>query len=72
MARPKTRKDDERGFHIRLPNETWKFLKMSSIIREMTMAEIVIESVEKQRKSIKKKYSEIGDFEEQLNEKNEE
>lgn len=61
MGRPRTRTEDEKAFHFRMPRETWLLLKKASLIKEMTMADVCVEFIEKQRNKLGKKFDEIGD-----------
>lgn len=60
--RRKTKPEDEKAFHLRMPRDTWLLLKKAALIKEVTMGEIVVELVEKQRKKLTKRFSEIGDL----------
>lgn len=61
MGRPRTRTEDEKAFHFRMPKETWLLLKKASLIKEMTMADVCVEFIEKQRHKLGKKMDVIGD-----------
>jgi len=61
MGRKKIRTEDEKAFHLRMPRDTWLLLKKASLIKEMTMGEVVVELVEKQRTKLAKRFDEIGD-----------
>jgi predicted HicB family RNase H-like nuclease len=41
-------------FNIRIPKDTWLFLKKAAIAQETSMNEIIIRCVEKYRKKIEK------------------
>lgn len=61
MGRPRTRTEDEKAFHFRMPRETWLLLKKASLIKDMTMADVCVEFIEKQRHKLGKKMDVIGD-----------
>lgn len=62
MGRPKTRKEDEKAFHFRMPRATWLLLKKAALTNDCTMGEIVVELVEKSRKKLTQKFEEIGEL----------
>ena len=50
MARVKIKQEDFKGFHIRLPRETWRYIKNSATLAECSMTDIVVNCLEIQRK----------------------
>ena len=60
MGRKRIKPEDEKAFHLRMPRDTWLLLKKASLIKEMTMGEVVVDLVEKQRTKLTKKFGEIG------------
>jgi len=60
MGKVRIRTEGEKAFHFRMPRETWLLLKKASLIKEMTMAEVCVEFIEKQRNKLTKKFDEIG------------
>lgn len=62
MARPKTRNNEDKAFHFRMPKSTWWLLKKAAVIKEVTMGEVVVELIEKQRLKLNKKFDELNGF----------
>lgn len=60
MGRLRTRAEDDKAFHFRMPRETWLLLKKASLIKDMTMADVCVEFIEKQRNNLGKKMGVIG------------
>lgn len=61
MGRLKVRAEDDKAFHFKMPRTTWLLLKKASLIKNMTMADVCVEFIEKQRNSLSKKMDVIGE-----------
>ncbi len=61
MSRPKTRAEDDKAFHFKMPRDTWLLLKKAALIKDMTMGEVCIDFIEKQRHKLGKKMDVIGE-----------
>lgn len=62
MARPITKKSDEKAFHFKMPRDTWLLLKKAALTQDCTMTEIMVDLVEKARKKLTKKFDKIGEL----------
>ena len=52
MPKPKMREEDFKAFHLRMPKETWLYIKKSAMIAECSMTDVVVNCLEKQRRKI--------------------
>lgn len=53
-------KKEIRTFNIRIPKDLWIFLKKEAMKEESSMAEIIIQLINKKKKKIEKKLTNIG------------
>jgi hypothetical protein len=54
MARVKLKLEDYKAFHLRMPRETWMYVKKSAMLAECSMTDVVVACLEKQRKKVLK------------------
>jgi len=50
-----TPKPELKYFNMRLPKEVWMFLKKSAAAQELSMTDIIVESVDMYKKKLEKK-----------------
>lgn len=62
---------DEKGFHFKMPKDTWLLLKKAAVMKEITMGDVVVEFIEKNRTKLTKKFETFGAMEEKEKEEEE-
>lgn len=58
MPKKNEESPDLKSFNLRLPKETWRFLKKVSFMQEKTMTDIVNQCIEKYKKNFENKLTE--------------
>lgn len=64
MNTNKKKAGEEKAFHFKMPKNTWLLLKKAAVMKEVTMGEVVVEFIEKNRAKLTKKFETFGAMEE--------